>query len=44
MASASCKMTVTELEMKLMVPHRKLVPMFSSAAAPKVMIRTGTSA
>ena len=44
MASASCSMTVTELEMKLIVPHRKFVPMFSSAAAPKVMRRTGTSA
>ena len=33
MASASCNMTVTELEMKLIVPHRKFVPMFSSAAA-----------
>ena len=44
MASASCRITVTELEMKEMVPHRKLVPMLRIAAAPKVRISTGTSA
>ena len=43
MARASCSTTVTELEMKLILPQRKLVPMFSRAAAPKVMTNTGTS-
>ena len=30
--------------MKLMVPNTKLLPMFSRAAAPKVISSTGTSA
>ena len=44
MASASCNTTATELEMKLMVPSWKLVPIFRRAATPKVIISTGTSA
>ena len=33
MASASCNMTVTELEMKLMVPHRKLAVSYTHLLA-----------
>ena len=44
MASASCKTTVTELEIKLIFPKRKLVPMFSRAAVMNVSSSTGTSA
>ena len=43
MASASCKISVTEFETKDMVPNHQLVPIWSSAAAPKVMSSTGTS-
>ena len=43
MARASCSTTVTELEMKLILPHKKFVPIFSRAAAPKVITSTGTS-
>ena len=44
MASASWSTTVTESETKEILPKRKLVPLFSSAAAMKVMSSTGTSA
>ena len=43
MANASCSTTATELEMNEMGLKRKLVPMFKSAAMPKVMSSTGTS-
>ena len=44
MANASCSTTVTELEMKEMVPNQKFVPIFSRAAEAKVRIITGSSA
>ena len=43
MARASCKTTATELETKEISPKRKLVPLFSSAAMPKVISSTGIS-
>ena len=44
MARASCKTTVTESETKEISPKIKLVPLFSRAAATKVISSTGTSA
>ncbi|EJX02586.1 hypothetical protein EVA_09305 [gut metagenome] len=44
MASASCKTTAIEFEIKLILPHKKSVPLFRMAAVPKVRSRTGTSA
>ena len=43
MDSASCRMLVTELDTKEILPIRKLVPWFSTSATTNVRISTGTS-
>ena len=43
MDSASCRMLVTELDTKEILPMRKLVPWFSTSATTKVSSSTGTS-
>ena len=43
MDRASCKILVTELETKEILPSRKLVPWLMIRATTKVKISTGTS-